>query len=68
MNMNKLDPKPRFDSQYVVCPWCGHKHGDAWEWAARRTETRCDQCENMFTVNPDYVVTYHTFVTGTEKP
>ena len=62
------DPKPRFSDTYVVCPWCGHEHGDAWEWASKRTETRCDRCDNMFTVDPDYSVTYHSFVTGKEQP
>lgn len=61
-------PRRRADNEYVICPWCGHGHGDAWEWAKERTETRCDACEKSFTVEPDYAITYWSFVTGEENP
>ena len=58
----------RSSNEWAICPWCGYKHGDGWEWAKRRTETRCDGCDNAFTVEPEYTVTYYTFVSGNEKP
>ena len=67
--MTLATPVGRWSSnEWAICPWCGYKHGDGWEWAPRRTETRCDGCDNAFTVEPEYTVTYYTFVSGNEKP
>lgn len=67
MNENrKPPPPPRTSPEWVICPWCGHEHGDGWEWAKERTVTRCDECDRMFTVDPEYTVIYNTFVAGDE--
>lgn len=50
------------DEEWVICPWCFHRHGDGWEWAREPTETRCDNCDNGFDVEPEYSVTYRTYV------
>ena len=28
------------DEEWVICPWCFHRHGDGWEWAREPTEMR----------------------------
>lgn len=35
----------REDGEYVICPYCDEKHGDAWEWAAKETEGRRMECQ-----------------------
>jgi transposase len=38
------------DNHYVICPHCGHKHGDTWEFFGDRedTEITCHECERDF--------------------
>lgn len=43
----------------IVCPWCGHEHGDSWEWVDYDT-TECDECEKKFTHIRHVEVTYTT--------
>lgn len=32
-----------------VCPHCGHKHRDAWEWDSDGSgQTECGECEKPF--------------------
>lgn len=54
---------PKTSSQeYVVCPYCGYEHGDAFEWAAPETEgglAECDECGRMFVFWAEHEVTYH---------
>lgn len=50
------------DSEYVICPYCGYKHGDAWEWAAQETEgdrMECEECKNIFVFWAEHDVTYY---------
>ena len=50
------------DNEYVVCPHCGEKHGDAWEWCASESaeEMNCQECEKPFWYWADYSVDYVT--------
>jgi uncharacterized Zn-finger protein len=43
-----------------VCPHCGHKHADAWEWMADEGEHDCDKCEEPFRYTREVEVTYTT--------
>ena len=52
----------QLDEEWVICPWCFHRHGDGWEWANKPTETRCDNCDNGFDIEPQYSVHYRTYV------
>jgi hypothetical protein len=62
-------PASQRSATLAICPWCGHEHGDCWEWVKDRPEqTRCDSCDNMFTVEADYSVSYRSYVSGNEKP
>ena len=49
------------DEEWVVCPYCGHKHGDAWEWCTSEEphETKCDNCGQVFQCYAEYSTTYH---------
>ena len=48
------------DQEYVVCPYCGHKHGDAWEWCTRENETEdtCDGCGKRYRYWAEFSVDY----------
>lgn len=62
-------PEPQSSGCYAICPWCGYKHGDCWEWVKEiTTQTRCDSCDNMFSVQADVSVSYRSWVSGEEKP
>jgi len=56
------------DGEYAICPHCGYKHGDCWEWVRDIPKTaKCDGCGKLFTVEADYSVDYVSYVTGEEK-
>lgn len=47
--------------KYVICPYCGYEHGDAWEWAAGETEgdrMECNGCKKVFVFWAEHDVTY----------
>lgn len=50
------------DSEFVICPHCGERHGDAWEWCLDDTarEVHCDECGIIFMAWAEYDVTYHS--------
>lgn len=51
------------NSENVVCPYCQYEHGDAWGWAAPKTERdrmECDECSKVFVFWAEHGVTYHT--------
>ncbi len=47
---------------YVICPWCGYQHGDAWEFHSGDYE--CHGCEKLFHVEVERTVTYTTSARG----
>jgi len=48
------------DSENVICPHCGYKHGDAWEWCASETPSAhfCYDCGGQFKAWAEYDVQY----------
>jgi hypothetical protein len=59
-------PKVHSDDYWIICPHCGDKENGAE--CRERVERQCYECGKPFTVDPEYSVVYHTFVTGKEKP
>jgi len=60
----KSDPAPEIDHEWtgeVVCPYCGAEQGDSWEWASDAGEEVCGMCENTFTYERDFSVTYVSY-------
>lgn len=52
--------KFEFDGEWVICPHCGYKHGDAWEWVKPEERTmECDGCKKEFKYWAEYEVTYY---------
>lgn len=56
-----------FDCEYtsqVVCPWCGHKHKDSWEFfASTRNEgidAECESCDKPMRINEHVTIQYTT--------
>lgn len=51
-------------TEQVVCPYCGHKHGDSHEFfpraATSRVEITCDHCGKTFDAWQEVEVTYTT--------
>ena len=61
------DPNREIDHEYtdeIVCPWCGHRHQDSWEWFAdspnEDTEGECGSCGKSFFVSEHRDITYST--------
>jgi DNA-directed RNA polymerase subunit RPC12/RpoP len=49
------------DGEYAVCPYCGYKHGDCWEWMDMYPEIyNCDNCGKQYKAYAEYEVTYVT--------
>jgi hypothetical protein len=42
-----------------VCPYCGYKHRDAWEWGGDDFH-ECHHCRRMFSFESIVDVTYNT--------
>lgn len=42
----------------VVCPWCGHEHGDSNEIG--EGEFNCSMCENLMDVTRHVIIEYTT--------
>ena len=62
--------KEEIDTEFCekpVCPYCGEKHEDAWEWFGRddwdgaEQEVECDDCGKPFVVVLQLEVTYSTY-------
>lgn len=43
---------------YVICPWCGYRHGDAFEYKSGDRE--CVDCGNVFHVEVETTITFTT--------
>lgn len=50
------------DSEWAICPFCGKKHGDCWEWITSEDDikTACSSCGKEFIAYAEFDVTYHT--------
>jgi len=56
------------DTEYTdfpICPHCGHRHRDVWEWdfgagIEGATDKDCDQCNKPFFVAKFARITYTT--------
>jgi hypothetical protein len=57
-----------------VCPHCGHRHDDAWEWnfgaglEGDSTDRYCDSCGGMFDCSREVTVYYTTRAAQGQKP
>ena len=50
------------DGEHVICPYCGEKHGDAWEFCPQETPKKleCQECGKTFIGWAEYDVDYCT--------
>lgn len=49
-----------YDDNYIICPTCGYKMGDCWEWVKdNEGEETCDVCNTKFVHYAEVSVTYH---------
>lgn len=65
--MERVEKEPEWHecnlTHEAVCPYCGHEHGDSWEWGGTERgetdgEAECDSCEREFFWSRDVSVTY----------
>lgn len=49
---------------HAVCPWCGYKDPDSWEYEEGETDVECPSCEKPFTVYVSLVAEYTTAPKG----
>lgn len=55
-----------FDHDYtdeIVCPYCGHEHGDSYEYFSRNDEStniECDECGKHFRATMQMTTDYST--------
>ena len=55
------------DDCYAVCPSCGYRHGDCWEWVTEYPkEHECHGCGARLVVVADVAVTYTTTLDAEE--
>ena len=55
--------KDKYDCRYkphAVCPWCGYKDPDSWEYEEGETEAECPNCGKEFTVIAELYMNYTT--------
>lgn len=45
----------------IVCPWCGYKYRDSWEYSKDSMELTCRDCDEPFTMERNVSVTYSTY-------
>jgi hypothetical protein len=58
----EINEKPRYeyDSEYVICPYCGDRKGDCWEWVkTHQIEDQCDVCGATYSYFVEYDPTYY---------
>lgn len=48
----------------IVCPYCGHKFTDSWEYQEDEDDVQCESCDKSFSLGVHVSVTYTT----TRKP
>jgi hypothetical protein len=50
------------DDYYCICPYCGHKHGDCFEWVtedAQKVVCENEKCNATFIAVARLDITYH---------
>lgn len=55
-----MDELDCWHEDYAICPYCGHKDMDSWEYQEGETVTKCPECGKEFTVEVDLFVMYTT--------
>ncbi|MGF7059256.1 hypothetical protein [Brassicibacter mesophilus] len=45
----------------IVCPYCGHKFLDSWEYDDSDNEMYCEECEHEFTYERIVTVEYCSY-------
>lgn len=61
-------PEDTFSGAYIICPWCGYRRGDCWEWVTdREAHTICEECSGRYAYVAEYDVTYHAIAVEAEK-
>lgn len=54
-------PEETLDDHWLICPYCGHKHSDPYEYFHANdedTEVTCNNCEREFFATRMVSVTY----------
>lgn len=49
-----------YQTQWPVCPHCGHQHTDAWEWRHDDDYVDCESCGQEFAYSREIDVHYTT--------
>lgn len=55
--MEEIDRRGTDD---IVCPYCGYKITDCWEFNNDSDNINCDECEKPFYYEREYEITYST--------
>lgn len=53
--------KETSDSYWLICPYCGHKHSDPYEFFGKDecTTVECGNCEREFDARQYISITYY---------
>jgi hypothetical protein len=49
------------DDEYAICPHCGERSGDCWEWVTdpyNPVKVDCTGCKKTYWVKPEYSACY----------
>ncbi len=64
--LDKIDEHNPYVTQYtpeIICPYCGHEHGDSWEYGGGGEDTDtaiCDECDREFEWSRFIITEYST--------
>lgn len=55
-----MEPEETSDTYWLICPYCQHKHNDAWEKCEDKAREReCESCGRKFLCWSETQTTYH---------
>ena len=50
----------QYKEDRIICPWCGYKNEDSWEYVESEDGVECDRCGKLFNLEVDHEITYTT--------
>ena len=57
MNMDETDT---WNTDEIVCPWCGYTFADSWEYDENDDLIQCPECEKTLEMQTEHSVSYYT--------
>ena len=49
-----------WNTDEIVCPWCGYVFGDSWDYDENDDLIQCPECEKTLEMQMEHHITYYT--------